>query len=426
MKIAPAELLLSVFLAFAISFPAAAKQCPSRMAEKMHQVGERELYWGLEFRLTHFFMWDKDLSAPDPAYAFDHGGFFALRGAMEWAPAPWVNLRLETEAKVRNGVDNCNAWAVDLKKDFQLIPQLRNLYAQFEPSDDTRLRVGRQNIAWGSQALLDNFFDAVALEQKLGEKVQAEAFSGVFAPELTRETLGCGYELYYENRRAWKRLCTMDYGDVLMGGAAFSLKHFKPHRIRLTALYQWDRRDEKEATPQQPEPLSMLFGSLAVTGPIGEILSYDAEALLGYKPEAQAWIPGYVAALDATFDLPRGHLSLIPRVIGSFPDGDGHHFTAIGEHYDLGARARYGLYDGHVKSLLVRYRWWAYQMEAGYHLHSAGFADDAVDDEVEAGVTFFWNNDPRYQFIATYSLMNAFAGDLAPNHGFRIQARILF
>ena len=32
----------------------------------------------------------------------------------------------------------------------------------------------------------------------------------------------------------------------------------------------------------------------------------------------------------------------------------------------------------------------------------------------------------RYQFIATYSLMNAFVGDLAPNHGFRIQARILF
>ncbi len=424
MKTAPASLLFAV--ALLAVFPAQAKQCPSRLEEKKHQVGERELYWGLEFRLTHFFMWEKDLSAPGPAYTFDHAGFFALRGVTEWAPAPWVNLRLEAEAKVRNGVDNCNAWAVDLKKHFQLIPQLRNLYAQFEPGEDTQLRVGRQNIAWSSQALLDNFFDAVSLEQKLGKNFRAEAFAGVFAPELTRETLGCGYELYYENRRAWKRLCTMNYGDVLMGGAVLSLSHLKPHRIRAAALYQWDRRDAQEATPQQPEPLSSLFGSLAISGPIGENLSYDAEALVGYKPDARAWIPGYVAAMEATFDMPRGHLSLVPRLAGSFPDGEGNHFTAIGEHFDLGARSRYGLYDGHVKSLMVRYRWWAYRVEAGYHLHSADIAGGIVDDEVEVGATFFWNNEPDYQFIATYSLLNAFVGDLPPNHGFRIQARILF
>lgn len=426
MKIALTEFGLALLFIFTFGVPVQAKQCPSRMAEKMHQVGEHELYWGLEFRLTHFFMWDKDLSADQPAYEFNHGGFFALRGATEWAPVPWVNFRLETELKARNGVDNCNAWAVDLKKEFQLIPQLRHMYVQLEPADDTQVRVGRQNIVWGSQALLDNFFDAISLDQKLGEKFQLEAFAGVFVPELTRETLGCGYELYYENRRAWKRLCTMNYADVWMGGAFLTLKHFKPHRIRFAGLYQRDRRDDQEISPQHPEPLTMVFGSFSVSGPIGETLSYDAEALIGYKPENQAWIPGYVTSLEATFDMPRGHLFLIPRAIGSFPDTQGNHFTAVGEHFDLGARARYGLYDGHVKSLLVRYRWWAYQMEMGYHLHSADFVYDFIDDELEAGITFFWKNDPRYQFIATYSLINTFIGDLAPNHGFRIQARILF
>ncbi len=423
MKIAPVSLfiLLALFCG-----PAHAKQCPSRLPEKMHQVGERELYWGLEFRTGHFFTWDKDLSAPEPAVKFDHNGFGALRGAVEYAPAPWLNLRLETELKVRNDVKNCNAWRVGLPHRFDMIPQLRNLYAQIEPWEEAELRVGRQNIAWGTQALVDNFFDAVLLRQPLGEKMSVEVFGGVFAPEITREAIGCGYEVYYENRKAWKRLCSTGYGDVIMGGAALRLKFLKPHQIQIMHLAQWDRRDVDVPTLAQPEPLTTLFGSVYATGPITDSLGYELEALAGYKPGNSALVPGYVAGLEYTLDLPRGHLSFLPKVAGAFSDDEGNHFTALGEGFDLGARARYGLFDGHVKSMMVRYKWWAYRFEAGYHWHSAEFVSDDLDDEVEVGLTYFWDNDARYQFLVTYSLMNVFAGELAPAHGVRLVARIIF
>ncbi|MBU1068533.1 hypothetical protein KJ975_03100 [Myxococcota bacterium] len=423
MKIAPVSLFL--LLAF-LSGPALSKQCPSRLPEKMHQVGEKELYWGLEFRMAHFFSWDKDLSAPVPETTFSHNGFGALRGAVEYAPAPWLNFRLETELKVRNGVENCNAWTVGLPKKFEMIPQLRNLYAQIEPWEEAELRIGRQNIAWGTQALVDNFFDAVSLRQPLGEKLSIEVFGGVFAPELTREALGCGYEMYYENRKAWKRLCSIDYGDVIMAGASLRIKNFKPHQIWLSHITQWDRRDVDEPTVAQPEPLTTMFGSLYVSGPISGELGYELEALAGYKPGNSALIPGYVAGLEYTLDLPRGHLSFLPKVAGAFSDDEGNHFTSLGEGFDLGSRARYGLYDGHVKSMTLRYKWWAYRFDVAYHWHSVKFADDDLDDELEAGVTMFWNNDSRYQFLAVYSLMNVFAGDLAPSHGFRLVARIIF
>jgi hypothetical protein len=423
MKIAPASLFILLALC---SAPARSKQCPSRLPEKMHQVGEKELYWGLEFRMAHFFTWDKDLSAPDPKTKFNHFGFGALRGAVEYAPVPWLNLRLETELKVRNDVENCNAWSVGLPRRFDLIPQLRNLYAQIEPWEEAELRIGRQNIVWGTQALLDNFFDAVSLTQPMGDSLSLEVFGGVFAAELTREAIGCGYEMYYENRKAWKRLCGMDYGDVIMTGASLRVKAFKPHQIRLSTLAQWDRRDIDEPTAVQPEPLTTLFGSLYAAGPIFDALGYEVEALAGYKPGNGALIPGYVAGLEYTLDLPRGHLSFLPKVAGAFADAEGNHFTALGEGFDLGSRARYGLFDGHVKSMTVRYKWWAYRFEAGYHWHSAEFARDDLDDELEAGVTWFWNNDPRYQFLAVYSLMNVFAGELAPAHGFRLVARIVF
>jgi len=423
MRIAPVSLFL---LLSWLALPAGAKQCPSRLPEKMHQVGERELYWGLELRAAHFFMWEKDLSAPEPKNRFDHAGFFALRGAVEYAPAPWANLRLETELKLRNDVENCNAWTVGLPRRFELIPQLRNLYAQFEPWEEAELRVGRQNVVWGTQALLDNFLDAVSLTQPLGEHLSLEVFAGVFAAELTRETLGCGWEQYYENRKAWKRLCTLDYGDVTMGGASLRVKTFKPHRFQVSALGQWDRRDVDETTPAQPEPLTMVFGSLFATGPITDALGYELEALAGYKPGNGALVPGYVAGLEYTLDMPRGHLSFLPKVAGSFADDEGNHFTALGEGFDLGSRARYGLFDGHVKSMAVRYRWWAWRFEAGYHWHSGELVEDGIDDELDVSATFFWKNDPRYQFLINYSLMNAFTGELAPSHGLRLVARIIF
>ncbi len=406
-------------------FSSQAKQCPSRLPEKMHQVGEKELYWGMEFRFANFSIWDKDLTAPNPKTDYLNSGFGALRGAVEYAPAPWINFRLETELKTRKDVENCNVWAIGLKRGFELVPQLRHLHVTLEPWEEAELRIGRQNIAWGSQALVDNFFDAVSLRQPIGETFTLDVFGGVFAPELTREALGCGYEMYYENRKAWKRLCTMDYGDVLMAGASLRTRRFSPHQIRLSHLTQWDRRDVSGVSPVMPEPLTTLFGSLAVNGPIGESLGYEIEGLVGYKPETGAVVPGYVAGLEYSLRMPRGHLSFHPKLAGSFADGSSR-FTAIAESFDLGSRQRYGLFDGHMKSLVTRYRWWAWNLHAGYHWHSGKIHGDAIDDELEVGVTFFWNNDSRYQFLGVYSLLNVFAGELAYNHAFRVVARIIF
>lgn len=181
-----------------------AKNCPSKLAGNLNQVGEKELYWGFEFRSGTYFISEKDLTAPTDSRETTYNGFAAIRSMVTYTPEDdydWLSFYFEGEIKQRHGVENCNAWAVKTYKEFELVPQLRGLNLSVDKWD-MDIKIGRQNLVFGTQAILDNYFDAVRIKKKLSKKVRAEFFAGVQATELTRETLGCGYEQYYENRKA--------------------------------------------------------------------------------------------------------------------------------------------------------------------------------------------------------------------------------
>ncbi|MBN2723307.1 MAG: hypothetical protein JXR95_04460 [Deltaproteobacteria bacterium] len=430
------EFLKVSFLGFFIlniPFNVYAKNCPSRLNENLHQVGEKELYWGMELRLANYFIWEKDATASDSSAELLKNGFAAVRGVVDYTIEETfggsLNLVFEGELKQRKSVENCNSWAVPTFKDFELIPQLRKLYGSWE-GENTKISVGRQNFTYGTQALIDNFFDAFKLEYKSETlKTSFQLFSGVFANELARETLGCGYEQYYENRRAWKRLCTANYGDYIATGAVARFKFAKPHQISVMNLLQLSLRDRDmtELNPEYPEKLTTDFLSVYAIGPFfTEKLYYETELIGALRIDGMKPMFGVVGGFQYKINAPGGHIVLNPRYSGSFLTEDNLHFASIFESFDLGSRQRYGLYDGHVYSFAVRYKIHSFRLHTAYHYHLAKVLSEVVDDELEAGVTWFIGNKSKYQLRLIYSGINIAAGDLPVSHGIRAVARIVF
>ncbi|MBU1219977.1 hypothetical protein KKF34_06915 [Myxococcota bacterium] len=425
--------VLTAIAVLGFTTTARAKNCPSQLSANLHQVGEKELYWGFELRLANYFIWEKDATAPDSSTKMLQNGFGALRGIVDYTTSETFgglfNFRLEAELKQRRAVDNCNAWAIPTFKDFELIPQLRNLYASFE-KDEKKITIGRQNLVFGTQAILDNYFDAVNVTFKSEPlKTNFQIFAGAFAAELARETLGCGYEQYYENRRAWKRLCSSQYGDYMAAGLIARFKFLKPHQISVMNLFQWARRDSdiEELNPVYPEKLTTNFLTVHAIGPFfTQKVYYETELIGAFRPDSKKFFGGLVAGFQYRFKAGSGHFVINPRYSGTFGTDDETHFASVFESFDMGARQRYGLYDGHVYSMMVRYRIKSLRFDTGYHYHTADLLKNTVDDELEAGMTWFINNNNKYQLRLIYSVINLGAGDLPISHGFRAVARIIF
>ncbi len=428
--------LVMLFIAVLPGGPAIAKNCPSQLPANLRQVGEKELYWGIEFRTASYFVREKDISI-DPAQTNNvFNGFGALRSIVTYTPddsLSWLNLYFEGEVKQRKDVANCNAWAVSTGKDMEMIPQLRGLSISMDKWD-MNVKVGRQNLVFGTQAVLDNFFDAVKVSRKFGRKVSVELFGGVMATELTRETLGCGYEQYYEKRKSWKRLCSADYGDYLMAGAVVNLKHFRPHKIGIMNLFQYSRLDGEVADDttlpaSYPENLTTNFVSVYAMGPLfgSESTSYEAELLGAYKIHDKAFIPALSLGLRHRIKIGSAHLVLHPMYSGALRTGDEDlHFASLFEGYDVGSRQRYGLYDGQIFSMMLRLRMGSVRIDTGYHYHTERNSLDSIDDELEAGVTWFIWGKTKYQLRALYSLINVAAGELPMSHGARVVLRLIY
>ncbi len=431
--IRPAVLLLPLLLLFTPS-RAKAKNCPSKLAGNLNQVGEKELYWGFELRLGGYFLSEKDLTAPDSSQNSLINGFSAVRSIVTYTPEEeydWLSFYFEGELKQRHNVENCNSWAVPLGRGFELVPQLRGINVSMDKWD-MDIKVGRQNLLFGTNALLDNYFDAIRIKKKLSKKVRLSLFAGAFVTELTREALGCGYEQYYEHRKSWKRLCTAGYGDYLMAGFTLHFRHFRPHRVAFMNLFQYSRLDQnapEDLHDTYPENLTTNFLSLYAQGPVGlKNLSYEAELMGAYKLHDQAFIPAASLGLRYRLTLGKAHLELHPVYSGALPFGkkDHLHFASLFEGYDLGSRQRYGLYDGQVFSLMARLRWNALRFFTGYHYHTKTNPSNAIDDELEAGVSYFIKGKDKYQVRAIYSMLNLAAGDLPPSHGGRLVLRLIF
>ncbi|MBU1238834.1 hypothetical protein KKF84_00325 [Myxococcota bacterium] len=425
-----------LFFVLLTAAPAFAKNCPSQLPANLRQVGEKELYWGIEFRTGQYFVREKDISVDPPQTNNVFNGFGAVRSIVTYTPddsMSWLNLYFEGEVKQRRDVANCNAWAISYKNGMETVPQLRGLSLSMDKWD-MNVKLGRQNLVFGTQSILDNFFDAVKVSKKLSKKVTFELFGGVMATELTRETLGCGYEQYYEKRKSWKRLCSAGYGDYLMAGAVLNIKHFRPHKISLMNLFQYSRLDGQPADTTTlpaayPENLTTNFLSLYAMGPLlgSESTSYEAELSGAYKIHDQSFIPALSLGIRHRIKIGGAHLVLHPMYSGAITTSDSDlHFASLFEGYDVGSRQRYGMYDGQVFSMMLRLRYRSIRFDTGYHYHTDRDPRDSIDDELEAGLTWFIWGKTKYQFRAIYSLINLAAGSLPLSHGARVVLRLIY
>ncbi|MDA3862587.1 MAG: hypothetical protein PF689_01830 [Deltaproteobacteria bacterium] len=421
-----------VFLLNLSAQPVLAKNCPSKLAAHLKQVGEKELYWGLEFRLGNYHILEKDPTSDNDKFFDLHRGFMALRTNVDYSPAAWLNFFFEGEVKIRNEVENCNNWAIPLNNKFEFIPQLRQVNTNINKWD-FNFTLGRQNLVFGTQAVLDNFFDAVKISKYWRGKLKLELFAGAFATEIARETLGCGYEQFYENRGAWKRLCSANYGDYLLFGAQAKLRYkwLRPHRISMLSIVQWSRNDvEPELlSPEYPENFTANFTALHGTGPFFTTkLRYTAELITSTKIPSGKVIPAAVFGLKYRLNLGKGtRLVFLPYYTGSFSQDDHNNFAPLFERYDLGMRQRYGLYNGHIYSFMLKFKHKrSFRIHTGYHYRTNNFVSQNLDDEIEAGFTWFYKGNTKYQFRTFYSVINVFAGKTPISHGIRFVLRIIY
>ena len=425
-----AGLFLIITLA---ALPVQAKNCPSKLPANLRQVGEKELYWGLEFRMGSYFVQETDVTTSPSKTTNLFNGFGAVRSIVDFTPEEdfdWINFYFEGELKQRHNVRNCNKWSIKYGDGYDLVPQLRGLSASIDKFDAT-IKVGRQNLVFGTQAVLDNFFDALVVKKKLSKNFKAQFFAGVLATELTRETLGCGYEQYYEKRKAWKRLCSANYGDYSMAGFSLKYKGFRPHKLSLLDIFQYSRLDvdQEDLSASYPENLSTNFLSLFAMGPLfgSESTFYDAEVIGAYKIYDNKLIPAISMGIRQRFKLGSATLVLHPLYSGSFtPKDENIHFASLFEGYDVGSRQRYGLYDGQIFSMIVRLKYKSVRLFTGYHYHTNRNPTESIDDELEAGFSWFIMGKQKYQLRAIYSLINLAAGELPMSHGARVVLRLIY
>jgi hypothetical protein len=426
-------LITSLFILFGNTGNVFAKNCPSQLSANLNQVGEKELYWGVELRLVQYFLQETDNSLIPAETSIHNAGYPAVRAAVDYTLSDdldWLNFYFEGEVKARKQMNNCNKWTITTENGLEIIPQLRGASVSIDKWD-LNIKIGRQNLVYGTQAILDNYFDAITIKKKISKNISLEVFTGIFAIEMTRETLGCGYEAYYEHRRSWKRLCSSNYGDYLAFGAIAKFKHFKPHKISLMNIFQWARNDgdEFDVTAEYPENLTTNFLSLYAMGPFlgSSTISYETEIMAAYRVELMEIIPAVSMGLRYRIPIGKGKLILNPRYAGSFTDSRSKsHFASVFEGYDLGARQRYGLYDGQIWSFMAKYHYGNFRFHGGYHFHTGINTTQSIDDEIEAGFTWFVWGKSKYQLRAIYSALNVAAGNLPISHGARFVARLIF
>jgi len=398
-------LIFSLILVIGIPSRALAKECPSSLPANLYDIEGADLSLGGELRGVYTYLNEADSTLPEPKRENIHHGAGFLRGMLSWYPSDELTLTIVPEVRVLPD-PNC---AYDYM-DHPVVPLLREAVVEYD-AERFRVSAGRQNLVFGSQAVLDAFFDAAEVEARF-DPVSIAVFGGVLVPELAREYLSCQFASYYEERGAWKDLCLTAWGDDLAAGGWIALRALKPWSLKALYLYQ------KTVDGSLDAHIANLFAS----GPIVDPLSFEIEFINMIKSDTVTYLPGFTAALFVAID----EFDVRGGYAGAFRASAENRFTPVFEAFRLGERQRYGLYGGHTKYVSLKYKpAWSRPVGylAGYYLHSREVDTRPDSDEIDGGFTI--EIGPKYRFWVVYSALNL-AGDLAVAHGLRVEVRIIF
>jgi hypothetical protein len=206
--------------------PVAAKTCPSQLPSNLHEVGESGFSWGIELR-NFTYGASAGLGSDNTS-----GGHLAdvleltLEAGYETGPLylfvePVEKAVLEhrspdVERIIRpfpfvQTTTRADAWA-----------DLRQWYAELNLSPLT-LRAGRQQLQFGTQLALDNWFDSLYGSYGF-DFLTVEAFAGLLATSVAKEGRGCARSVMTRRIRCWDGSCDAAVDDFY-GIAGMSLSH---------------------------------------------------------------------------------------------------------------------------------------------------------------------------------------------------------
>ena len=379
------------------------KNCPSILQSNMRQIAELPVYYGLEFRTIHYY--ENDYVYETDERVHRHIGMVGVNGAGKWSITDDLIAFTELTFRMKN-IGNC--YYDELSPVFQI----RQAYVEWQIKN-LKLSAGRQNLVFGSQALLDNWFDAATIEYKFHKKFTASVFGGVFIPALAREMAACLFERVYEYRGGWKKLCSSAWGDDIIAGGVLTFNFFKKHPIQVMYLLQQSNHSD----------LSANYFSAFTKGPLpGKRFSYYAEVMYQHKTDGASF-PAFVGVLGKSFRLKKMMLEIQAGWAGTLAKYAEDRFTPIFETMHMGRSKRYSLYNGHTRFARFKLKLPKQKMnfQLAYYNNTQELMASPNSDELELGVVknFFKGHVKVWLF---YSLGNI-TGDYAYRHLLELQIR---
>ena len=396
-------LILIISVTANLSF---AKECPSNLPANLNQLGEREFYYGIEFRLWAYYMdehnYEKGKRESDIDFPYSVVPMIQV--------FPTDNLTLQAAGLM--------AYRKDLQGDYDdegFILRLREAWAELYVGSAI-IRTGRQLYTFGNQLVLDNRFDMAEVAFDT-DKVGISFFGGALAYETSREAISCMRWREYYNSVCWKGFCLdTEYSDHLLYGGIVEPKLSARHNQQLLILYQ-DAPNE--------DNYDAIIASLYLNGKLGKRFRYSIETAYQKRENTEQF--GVMAFLHRfiRFDgaMPNIRLKL-GYLYGS--QNDDEKFAPLYESAWLGERQKYSTHQGNT-------RFWERKIhpkfsenvkfDLNYYLHSLHGKSEFYSDELDFGMQYQFS--PKYRFWLMYSLLNNI-GDLERVHQLKLETRLIF
>jgi hypothetical protein len=219
-------LVLALTPAFLYPVTAHAKTCPSTLSSNMNEIGETGLKWGLELRNYAFAFSSPDEGGNGNGIGQHLADVPELMADISYELDDWFFL-VEAVGKAEFGHGSqrfgealfAPVPAVHVTYPAPVWGDLKQWYAEYS-ADPLTLRVGRQELLWGTQLALDNWFDALYARYKL-DPFTFEAFGGLLATSVAKEGRGCARPVVVKRIRCWDGSCDAGAYDFYgVAGAA--------------------------------------------------------------------------------------------------------------------------------------------------------------------------------------------------------------
>ncbi len=363
-----------LFLFFAFGFLIYGKDCPSSLFANLNQLGNSNLFWGIEFKS---FLYN---------YEGNNYYFGGISAALNYESEN-TSFQFEAILKKKKYVP-CD----DIP---EISPfNIRRLNIEKYIGDNLSINLGRQEITVGTGLVLDDFFDGISF--RIGRKNYLEAGGGVYSIYVSKEAMGCQKCFFYNYRPCWKNLAHTEWGDIFMGFINYT---FRVKRNEFSLMYlRAETKDENMKT----HTLS-IYSRLRLKWKI----QFTSEFAVQKFDEKEGFAYGFNSTIMRRIKAePIGLFLLKLRYLyGS--SNETLLFTPLFGTTYMGARQHFSVRQGNIFGGEIKYTPKLNKklsLKFGYYLNSKTGLSNFISDEFDTTLELNLDKKEKFKIMATYAI----------------------